>query len=545
MYLALALIQAAVLWGLQHAIAAASWPATNPGVLSAFFLIFLFVPPVALVLWKHRRQGVLWKAVGGLAVFLALAGYFAFHDFPVPLNPADLDDIETVRFVGPLLLGWLLFLSLVHARVDDGSWHPPYPVLFRSFWGSLCTLAESLLFTGLFWILLFLWAALFDILGNPFFKTVFDDSRFAYPATTVVFAIATQIIGDNQRMVAAVVDQMLDLLKWLLPLAGIIVMAFTVAMAPKLPVLIGSGEKILNSAILLALVVVTILLINAAFRDGAIEPDYHPWLKQALRIIPALLTVVAATALYSLLIRTVELGLTPARFWGLITAGIACLFSAGYVYAARRSGPWFGGIAQINTLLAAALLLTFAASLTPLGDPLRWSIADQTQRAMTSASSENRDSALGFLRFEAGRQGRLALESIAAGDSASAREARAMLALTSRKKPERADPNATPERFDAWRRSLRTLPSTASVPDNLDVALRAEFMRSATTLDPGGNSSTPIMVFTDLNADGAADAVLIVGTRRGDPKIVRDYRIFIAENADWRLASKGSFSRSN
>ncbi|NBO75127.1 MAG: DUF4153 domain-containing protein [Gammaproteobacteria bacterium] len=330
-----------------------------------------------------------------------------------------------------------------------------------------------------------------------------------------------------------------------MPLAGIIVMAFTVAMAPKLPVLIGSGEKILNSAILLALVVVTILLINAAFRDGAIEPDYHPWLKQALRIIPALLTVVAATALYSLLIRTVELGLTPARFWGLITAGIACLFSAGYVYAARRSGPWFGGIAQINTLLAAALLLTIAASLTPLGDPLRWSIADQTQRAMTSASSENRDSALGFLRFEAGRQGRLALESIAAGDSASAREARAMLALTSRKKPERADPNATPERFDAWRRSLRTLPSTASVPDNLDVALRAEFMRSATTLDPGGNSSTPIMVFTDLNADGAADAVLIVGTRRGDPQIVRDYRIFIAENADWRLASKGSFSRSN
>jgi len=70
-------------------------------------------------------------------------------------------------------------------------------------------------------------------------------------------------------------------------------------------------------------------------------------------------------------------------------------------------------------------------------------------------------------------------------------------------------------------------------------------MRSATTLDPGGNSSTPIMVFTDLNADGAADAVLIVGTRRGDPQITRDYRIFIAENADWRLASKGSFSRSN
>jgi len=545
MNIALALIQAAVLWSLQQALSAASWPATSPGLLTALFLVFLWVPPVILVLWKRQRQGVLWKASGGLAIFLALAGYFAFRDFPVPFKPSDLAYIDTARFIAPLLLSWLLFLSLLQARLEGGLWRPTYPVLFRSVWGALCTLAEALIFTGLFWILLFLWAALFDILGNPFFKNLFSDSRFAYPATTVAFAVATQIIGASERLIVGVLEQILDLLKWLLPLAAIIVTAFTLALIPKLPVLIGSGEKILNSAILLALVAVTVLLINAAFRDGATEPSYRPWLKQALRIVPALLTVVAATALYSLSVRTLELGLTPARYWGLIAAAVACLFSAGYAYAALRSGPWLASIAQINTVLAGVLLLTLAASLTPLGDSLRWSVSNQLQRAIDATVAESRDGALSFLRFEAGRQGQLALESLAANDSALGRNAKAMLTQNSRKKSEPADPNATPERFDTWRRSLRTLPDNASIPIKLDTALRAEFMRSATTLDPGGNAGAPIIMFNDFNADGLADALLIVGTRRGEPQIVRDYRVFIAESDGWRLASKGSFSRSN
>jgi len=543
--IALALFQAAMLWSLQQAVSAASWPATSPGFLIALFLVFLWVPPVVLMLWKHQRQAVLWKASGSLAIFLALAGYVAFRDFPVPFQPGELADIETARFIFPLLLGWLLLLSLLRARLEGGLWYPAYPVLFRSVWSSLCTLAEALLFTGFFWLLLFLWAALFDILGNPFFKNLFGDARFAYPATTVAFAVATQVIGASERLIAGALEQILGLLKWLLPLAGIIVTAFTLALIPKFPVLIDSGEKILNSAILLALVAVTVLLINAAFRDGATEPDYRPWLKQALRVVPVLLTVVAATALYSLSVRTLELGLTPARYWGLIAAAVAGLFSASYAYAALRSGPWLASIARINTVLAGILLLTLAVSLTPPGDSLRWSVANQLQRATAATVAESRVGALSFLRFEAGRQGQLALESLAANDSALGRDAKAMLAQNPRKKPEPADPNATPERFDKWRRSLRTLPENASISIMLDITLRAEFMRSATTLDPGGNAEAPIIMFNDFNADGVADALLIGGTLRGEPKIVRDYRVFVAEADGWRLASKGSFSRSN
>lgn len=542
MNLVIALLQAAVLWSLQQSLTSGIWPATSAGLSTALYLVVLGVPPALLILWSHHEKPALWKSVTGLATFLGVAGYLAFRDFPAPFKPWDLDDVEAMGFIAPLLLGWLLFLSLLRARLESGRWRSPYPTLFRSASGSLLTLAEAAIFTGLFWILLFLWAALFEILGNSFFKDVFGDPRFAYPATTVAFALAVQVIGASDRWIAGVLEQILGLLKWLLPLAGLIVVAFTLALIPKLPALLGSGQKVLDSGILLALIVVTMLLINAAFRDGETEPDYGAWLRQALRIVPVLLTVVAVTALYSLLLRTIDLGLTPSRYWGLVTATFAFLLTAGYAYAAVRRGPWLSAIRKINFSMAVVLLVALAIGLTPVGDPLRWSVTDQLQRALTAQTEESRDGALNFLRFDAGMQGKRALQALAKSESALGREAARLLAASSRPKTELVDPSATPERLRRWRASIRTYPEGSSITIGLDAALRDEFLRSASTLDPGGNAPQPIVVFADLNADGANEAMLIAGTRRGDPQIVRDYRIFVGDGVDqWRRASRGEF----
>lgn len=537
-----ALLQAAVLWSLQQSLTSGTWPATSAGLSTALYLVSLGVPSALLILWSHHAKPILWKSVTGLATFLGVAGYLAFSDFPAPFKPWDLDDVETMGFIAPLLLGWLLFLSLLRARLESGRWRSPYPTLFRSAWSSLLTLGEAVLFTGLFWILLFLWAALFEILGNPFFKDIFSDPRFAYPATTVAFALAVQVIGASDRWLVGVLEQILGLLKWLLPLAGLIVVAFTLALIPKLPALLGSGQKVLDSGILLALIAVTMLLLNAAFRDGETEPDYGAWLRQALRIVPVLLTVVAATALYSVLLRTADLGLTPSRYWGLVTATFAFLFTTGYAYAAVRRGPWMSHIKEINFFLTLGLLFVLAIGLTPVGDPLRLSVANQLQRALAAQTEQSRDGALNFLRFDAGVRGTRALEALAASESMLGREAARLLAASSRPKPEPADPNVTPERLRRWRDSIRTYPEGSEISSGLDAALRDEFLRSASALDPGGNAPAPIIVFADLNADGSNEAMLIAGTRRGDPQIVRDYRIFIGDEEDqWRRASRGEF----
>lgn len=539
---ALALIQAVALWGLHQAVTSNNWPASDPGVLVASYLVAFWVPPTLYLLWSHRQQAVLWWTVAALAAFLAFTGYQSFDQLSAPIKDAEIDEGQIIGFAAPVVILWLIFLPLLRSRLESGRWRAPYEVLFRGTWRSCLTLAESILFTILFWALLGLWSTLFnELLGNPFFRDLFSDPRFYYPATTLAFAAATQIIGTSDRLIDGVLDQILELLKWLLPLAGLIVIAFTLALLPRLPELFGSGEKVISSWVLLALVAATVLLINAAYRDGATEPGYTPFLRQALRLVPLFLTVVAATALYSLVVRTTSLGLTPARYWGLVTAAFAVLYAAGYAVAALRGGAWLGAIKNVNFTVAILLLTTLAVSVTPLADPTRWSISSQLNQAIRSDSTEVREGAMQYLRFDSGSQGRLALETIATGRRASDASIRAqaasVLALTSRKREPKVDPGATQERYSAWRNRLQIMPEGRSIPDGLEAALKEEFSFNASRLDSSGKPTTPLLFFVDLNEDGTDDCVLISGPLRGDPQIMRDYRSFVVIDGVWRRSS--------
>lgn len=544
----LALLQALALWGLHESLNAGSWPATEPVWLGALYPFVLWVPLTVLLLWSHWRERVLWLTAGALGLFLLWSGSHILDGIAGPVTSDKLEEDAIAGFVLPWMVAWLIAVTLLRARLEAGRWRAPYPVLFRGAARSYLTLAETALFTGIFWGLLALWAGLFETLGIDFFKTLFADARFVYPATTLAVTVALRIIGNSDRLVDGVLDQLLGLLKWLAPLAGLIVVLFTVALLPKLPALLASGEKILDSGILLALVALTLLLLNAAYRDGEQEPEYGRLIRQALRVVPPLLVIVASTALVSMIIRTADLGLTPARFWGLVTATFALLFTIGYAIAAVRHGPWFGELRRVNFVLAILLLATLIISLTPIGNPVRWSVANQLSRAVAAATESDREGALRFLRFDAGAQGRQVLDAlvqgrIAAVDPVLRDEAARIAALSSKRMPPRADPAATPARYAAWRDTLRVLPADRTVPADLESLLRTEFWVAAATLDPGGNAPAPRLVFIDLDADDREDALLISGTRRGEPLIVRDYRVFIRTDEVWRQASAGTLAR--
>lgn len=538
--LVLASLQALALWWLHQAIDSGAWPASAPGELISAYLLAVFLPLTLLVLWSHRQQRMLWVSSVALATFLVLTGYQAFGAAVV--GEINLDEDRLAGFLLPWAVSWIIALPMLRARLEVGEWRTPYRILFRSASRSYLTLAESALFTGAFWLLLVLWAALFETLGNDFFQTLFSDPRFVYPATTLAFATATQIIGSSDRFIDGVLDQLLGLMKWLLPLAGLIVIAFSLALLPKLPALLGSGERVINSAVLLALIAVTLLLFNAAYRDGDLDPGYGRWLQQALRVVPPLLVLIALTALYSVSVRLADLGLTPARYWGLVTAIFAVLYAVGYAYASLRTGPWLEAISRVNFGVSVMLLATLLISLTPLADPLRLSVASQLKRALAASSAEARASALQFLRFDSSERGRDVLNAIVRGEisadqpaSAAALrdEARLVAALESKKSLPEVDPAATPARYAAWRSTLRVIPAETPISASLEAAIREEFSQSASLLDAGGNAPAPQLVFIGLDGDGSADALLWAGTLRGDPQRLRDYRAFCQRDREW------------
>ena len=106
-----------------------------------------------------------------------------------------------------------------------------------------------------------------------------------------------------------------------------------------------------------------------------------------------------------------------------------------------------------------------------------------------------------------------------------------------------ADPAATPARYAKWRGTLQILPVDRVVPLALEEVLQREFGFDAAELDPGGNAPAPRLIFIDLDGDGLEDAMLLSGTLRGDPQMVRDSRYLLRVGDEWRLVPRGGTTR--
>ena len=488
--IALALLQAAALWGLHHSIEAGRWPATDPGWLLPAYLVSVLLPLTLLVLADHWRTQTLWVSAAALTLVCVLAGQNIA--LGVRINADGIDERYPVAFAGallPVVLAWLIALPWLRARLETGQWLPPYPELFRIVWRTCLSLAEAALFTLLFWALLALGAALLDTLGITLIKEWITDPRFAYPATTVAVALAIHLIGRTDRLIDGVLQQLLGLMQWLLPLAALIVIVFTFALLPRLPTLWINGQRVMDSAWLLWLVAATVLLFNAAFSDGERPPVYGRWLAFALRAVPPLLVVVAATALFSITVRVLDLGLTVPRYWALVTAMFALLYSAGYAVAALRPGRWLAGMAPVNITLAVALVAVVLLSLTPPANPLQLAIRSQTALAQ-SQNPAAREGARAFLAFE--------------GSEA--------------------------ERYRVWRSTLRIMPG-AEIDPSLEARLREEFQRTPRLLAGPTKGSRPALLWLDMDSDGGRDALLVTGAK--------DYRLFTRSDAGWALQSGG------
>jgi hypothetical protein len=503
--IALALVQGLLLWWLFTGMPDGLWPAGDPRAMLPLVLLIAVLPLSLHLLWPFRRERVLHLAfMTGAVVVAVTAAWFAATHIGLDAPGTDgrarryvSDGDIVVAFVLPLAIAWLLAMPLLKLRLTGGRWTGPYPSLFDITWRGALTLAEAALFTGVFWLLMGLAGMLFGLLGIEAVGDFISEPLFAIPATTLVGALAIHLIGTSAGRVDGLLRQLLNLLKWLLPLAGVIVIAFALALLPKLPALFAEGQKVMEAGWLLWLVAVTVLLLNAAYQSGQEPPGYGRVIEQTLRVVPPLLIVIALTALYSLAVRTSTYGLTPARYWGLVTAAAATAYTVGYSIAAWTSGRWFARLGGINIVMALALLAVLLASLTPLADPLRLSVDSQARRALSAADDKAQDAAL-------------------------------RAAAVTAQQP--TDPRG--DDFDAWLSRIERQPvaePVAALEPGLQTALRTTRNKDMTL----GAVRRMMLLRTDLDADGVADALLVDDT-------VNHYWLFkVGPDDAWTLHSSG------
>ncbi|WP_454713775.1 DUF4153 domain-containing protein [Caulobacter segnis] len=424
--LAIGLAQGIALFLLQKADESKAWPATQPLLYAPLLVCALMVPMIPLAALSAMRRPALiaWSLIAA-----ALATILAVHAAWTGAGP---DRLGAGPLSPPLFIAVPALLFIAHHLVQpaEAVRKPvaPYSDYFDLVGTNAVRLFLSLAFTGAFWLLLFLAAALFKLIGIEAIQKLIGETAFAFPATGLMFAaavhMAVQLTEARAGLVRGVRTVALVLLAWLLPLMVVIAGGF-LATLPFTGLAPLWGTKA-ATALLLAAAAALIILLNAAYQDGSEPP--HAILRWAARAASLLLIPIVVLAAYALWLRVDQYGLTPDRVFAAAYLAVAVGFTAGYTLAALRPGPWMKPLEPTNLIMALVSVLLLIALFTPIADPARLSVASQVKRLdANKVTPEKFD--FQFLRFDSGRYGRDALDRLKASREAEiAKRAREALA---------------------------------------------------------------------------------------------------------------------
>ncbi|WGM31947.1 DUF4153 domain-containing protein [Brevundimonas sp. NIBR11] len=472
------------------------WADTHPELFGPMVLTALFLPPVILAGVGRLRWTMLaiWTVVAAAAL-----AFLAWHD--IARQAADV-----TRHLSPALFPFAaaaLFIAHHLIVPADRERKPiaPFPAYFDAAWMAGVQLVLSVAFAGAFWLLLFLGAALFNIIGLSFLGDLIGNAWFSFPLTGLAFATAVHLTDVRDGLIRGVRTIALMLLSWLLLVLTVLVGGFLAALL--FTGLDGLWETGSATALVLAAAGALIILINAAYQDG--RPDNLPpaVLRGAVRVAALLLTPLVGLAIWGLALRIGQHGLTPDRIIAAACALVGVGYAIGYGLGAlapfiRKGSAWMKPLEMTNIVTAVLEVAVILALFTPLADPARLSVADQMAR-LDNGKVAPAAFDYAFLKFESGKVGKAALARLIQSDNPEiARRAREASEADNRydiEVPPVVEPLITPV-VEAWPAD-RPLPASFSKP-----------FRGPSVLFGCRNRGDCVATLQDLNGDGALEILM-------------------------------------
>ena len=507
----LGLLQGLVLYLLYNATNNATWPGTQPLAFGPLVLAAFFVPPLLISSLGHldRRRLVLWGA-GAALLLAALGGYDAWRgaDLPLPL-PSEGADLHRALFPSTRLwlfaaAGFFIAHTLVLAAARDGRRIAAYATYFDTAWQLGVQLAFSGLFTSIAWLMLALGAQLFGLVNLDFLGKLLDESWFAIPVTTFAFACALHLTDMRPAIVRGIRGLLLVLLSWLLPVTVLLIGGFLATLPfTGLAPLWGTKHA---ASVLLSAAATFVVLINAAWQEGADERAVARVVRMAARGAALLVTPLVLIAIHALFLRVRDYGWSPDRIDAAACMLVAACYAAGYFRAGLQPG-WLPLLARVNIGTTFVTLGVLLALFSPLLDPARVSVASQVARlAAGRVKADAFD--FDFLRFGSQRFGRTALDRLERMPLPDADNVRRRIAAVRKKANRWDDGTVAPQPFELAD-NLHVHPAGARLPDTF---LRNDWARNKqqVNLYPG----------CMYVAGEECDAVLLDVTNDGKPEVL-------------------------
>ena len=477
------------------------WPATIPELFGPLAMILVMVPVLLLAGAGRMRVRTLLVWVVGATAFLALLGWHgvaaqSISEYGPRSRPPFLPWPMPLFAAAALFIGHHLILPADMERKRIAA----FPTYFDTAWKAGVQLALSIGFTCAFWILLFLGAALFNVIGLKFLEDLIRQEWFSIPVTTLMFATAVHLTDVRDGLIRGVRSVALMLLSWLLLLMTVLAAGFLAALPfTGLDGLWGTRSA---TALVLSSAAALIILINTAYQDGRADNLPPVVLRIAVRVASVLLTPLVILAFWGLALRIGQHGLTPDRIIAFACAVIGAAYAAGYGFAAlqpfwRKGTDWMQPLERTNVITAVLEIAVILALFSPLADPARLSVADQVARLERGAVKPDQFD-YRFLRFESGKVGEAALNRLTrSSNPLIARGARNMKAVDHRwDERDVGAPDLTP--------IYEVVPAGARLPDGFAKALPPTDDRTQLCRTAGNCVVSPV----DVNGDGRPEVLV-------------------------------------
>jgi hypothetical protein len=403
----------------------------------------------------------------GWGVIIALVGWFTatYNQHPE-------------IFEWPFLAG--LFAVLVASPLfqtvrDEGSWRFPYDRLYRHAWVDAVIGGAGLAFTGVAFILAFLIASLFELIGIRLIQELLQESWFGWMLAGSVFGGALGLLRERDALLATLHRLVMIVLAVMAPVLATALAVFLLSFPltgfnPKSPFADATP-------ILLSLAAAAVVFANAVIGDGRAERSPNRLLQYAALVLVLAVLPLGLLAAYAMGERIGQYGWTPERMWGVVAVGVTVAFGLAGLWSVVRKRRDFDELLRpLQTQLAIGLCALALFLALPILDFGGISAASQLARLEKGKVAIDQFD-WQAMAFDFGPAGRSRLAEIARSGPLGYRKP-AQAALKTKSRYEVAEAVQAAASAPVVAQNLRVVPEDAAVPQALrDVVERNRFCR--------------------------------------------------------------------
>ncbi|MCG7537048.1 DUF4153 domain-containing protein [Pseudoalteromonas sp. OOF1S-7] len=394
-----ALLQSFLLIILHQSVEFTFWPGQSPHWLFAAYSLAVFLPSTLIYSSFTQLKRAFYIQLGIYALLFTLCGYYVGSQLlpeRAPL-PSQAWPYPLIIFLASVLLvPWI-------TQNTPKRWLPDYDTLSHAMGRFLLVFVAAQCFTLTVFMLLTLWAGLFEVIEISFFSELFSEPWFYYPVITLSQAIGVIQARSRSNLASQLFAICRNFATLLLPVLVAVALLFIIAVLfSELETLWKNG----GSALIFVLVGAIVLCLNLSGEVLSQRLWYRYFIALGLMLLPCYL----ALSGWGLHLRIEQYGLSLARLWALLIALVSMVVCMSYVWLLMtHKTRWHTRLSTVNRPVILCLLSLLIVTQTPLLDFRGLSVTSQIKRLKTGVT-QAADFDPRYLVNELGKQGLQALE---------------------------------------------------------------------------------------------------------------------------------------